>query len=102
MKEVKKIRPKRSIYFFLALAVIGVSVYAGAALIKQQVSIKEKEEELASLNEQLIVQNIKNDEIKRVYDSTDEENKEYIEKIAREEYDYAKIGERIFVNIAGD
>lgn len=102
MKEVKKIRPKRSIYFFLVLAVISIAVYAGAALIKQQVSIKEKEEELENLKSQLIVQNIKNDEIKQVYNSTDDENKEYIERIAREEYDYAKIGERIFVNIAGD
>lgn len=102
MKEVKRIKPKRSIYLVLMLAIVGLIAYASAVLIQQQVNIKEKEQELERIEAQIVVQNIKNDEIKRVYDSTDEENREYIERIAREEYDYAKIGERIFVNIAGD
>ena len=38
----------------------------------------------------------------KVVNSTDKESQEYIEKIARENLDFAKEGERVFVNISGN
>ena len=32
----------------------------------------------------------------------DSENDAYIERVAREEFDYSKQGERVFVNVAGE
>ena len=47
-------------------------------------------------------ENIKNEEMSKVVNSTDKESQEYIEKIARENLDFAKEGERVFVNISGN
>ena len=45
---------------------------------------------------------IKNEDMKHALNADEEETKEYIERVAREDLDYAKPGERVFVNIAGD
>ena len=37
-----------------------------------------------------------------IYNSSDEEFSKYVEEKAREELDYVKEGERVFVNISGD
>lgn len=102
MKSNKKVKPKKSIYLALVLVGAALIAYSGATLVKQRLSISEMQSKLEDLNQQILIQNIKNDELSEVYNSTDKENEEYIERIAREEYDYAKIGERIFVNISGE
>lgn len=102
MKENKKVKPKKSIYLALVIVAVALVVYSSATFIRQRMSIGEMQKTLEDLNQQILIQNIKNDELSEVYNSTDSENEEYIEKIAREEYDYAKIGERIFVNISGE
>ena len=67
-----------------------------------QVQINEKSQELADLQEQVETQKIKNEDMKHALNADEEETKEYIERVAREDLDYAKPGERVFVNIAGD
>ena len=37
-----------------------------------------------------------------LYNSSDEEFSQYVEDIAREDLDYIRQGERVFVNISGD
>ena len=54
------------------------------------------------LNDEIVIQEVKNDEIKQVYELEDAENDAYIERVAREEFDYSKQGERVFINIAGE
>ena len=49
-----------------------------------------------------MLQEIKNDELNEIYNLDDDENNAYIERVAREEFDYSKKGERVFVNIAGE
>ena len=95
------------------LALLVFAVYAFATLINQQVQISLKTSELDSINQSIVVQQAENQEIKNVYNvlkelsentKSDEYQRSlrYIEKIAREEYNYSSRGERIFINIAGD
>ena len=71
-------------------------------MVNPQVQINEKSQELADLQEQVETQKIKNEDMKHALNADEEETKAYIERVAREDLDYAKPGERVFVNIAGD
>ena len=98
--EGKKKRSKGRIFLYLAIAAF--LIYAVVFFIAQQVQISQKQNELAVLQEKLSVQTMQNDELKAAMDAGMAENKEYIERMARKNLDYAKPGERIFVNISGD
>ena len=71
--------------------------YMGFAILNQFVKINDKKEHLRSISAELEQQKTKNDELKKVYNATDEENKEYFVKKARE-LNMSKPKERIFVN----
>lgn len=71
--------------------------YMVFAIVNQFVKINDKKEHLRSINAELKLQKTKNDELKRVFNATDAENKEYFVKKARE-LNMAKPNERIFVN----
>ena len=107
MKNRKNERRKKSDGKRLLRAVIsGVLVvfafYVVITLVHQQVEIAEKKAQLDELNEEIIIQEVKNDEMKQVNEYDDSQNAEYIERVAREEFDYSKQGERVFINIAGE
>ena len=99
MKVIKRKKQRGSL--LLKLAIFAFAAYIVFALVNQQVQINEKSQELADLQEQVETQKIKNEDMKHALNA-DEETKEYIERVAREDLDYAKPGERVFVNIAGD
>lgn len=99
-KQNKQKKKKKS--FLLYIALIAFSVYAVVTLVNQQLQINQKESELDELENSIVVQEVKNKEISKVYNSDDKDNAKYIEKFAREEFDYANKDERIFINIAGD
>lgn len=98
MKVIKG--KKRGKNIFLGIAVAVFTVYAFTMLIQQQVAISEKKQELASVKQQIQIQEIKNDELKNA-DGSDSKNRNYIDKSARTSLDFSKPGERVFVNIAG-
>ena len=100
MRVIKRKKQRGSL--LLKLAIFAFAAYIVFALVNQQVQINEKSEQLADLKEQISVQDIKNEDIKHALNAGEEETKEYIERVAREDLDYAKPGERVFVNIAGD
>lgn len=99
-KQNKQKKKKKS--FLLYIALIVFSVYAVVTLVNQQIQINQKESELGDLEDKIYVQEVKNKEISKVYNSDDKDNAKYIEKFAREEFDYANKDERIFINIKGD
>ena len=100
---MRVIQPKKQkTSLLLKIAVFAFSVYMIAALVNQQVQISEKSSQLEEIHEQLKVQEIRNEEIRRAISDNAVQTDEYIERYAREELDYAKPGERIFVNIAGN
>ncbi len=98
-KRKRSKRSKRSIFLTIAISVF--SAYVIAVFIGQQVQIGDKKEELATLTQQLQVQNLKNEEIKKSLDTDTKDNSDYIERLARTGLDFVKPGERVFVNVAG-
>lgn len=100
VKAVKKSRKKRNIILGACFSLF--IVYAVITLISQQMQINKKQSELSDLEDRIIIQEIKNDKVKDVYDSGDDKNEAYVKKIAREELDYAEPDERVFINIAGE
>ncbi len=100
-------KSKRLIDNRFARAVISVvlivfAFYVVFTLVNQQVEIARKKELLDHLNEEIVIQEVKNDEMKQVNEFDDSENDAYIERVAREEFDYSKQGERVFINVAGE
>ncbi len=89
-------------YVLLCVVVLIFAVYSVVTLVDLYTQIGEKKSELEAINDEITIQEIKNDEINDLYNSSDEEFSKYVEQIAREELDYIKQGERIFVNVAGD
>lgn len=102
MKRNKVSKKKQRISIALSLAIIVFAFYAVFTLVNQQIDITEKTEQLDELQNQIVIQEVKNDEIRQVYELNDDENDAYIERVAREEFDYSKQGERVFINVAGD
>ncbi len=85
---------------------IALFVLAGAALvllISWQIKITEKRTELEQLNAQIAVQDTRNEEIRKTVNSLENSDglKEYAEKKARQDLDYAMPGERIFIDVGG-
>lgn len=89
-------------YIVLCVVVLIFAVYSVVTLVDLYSQIGEKKSELDSINDEITIQEIKNEEINDLYNSSDEEFSKYVEQIAREDLDYIKQGERVFVNVAGD
>ena len=104
MKVIEKKINRPKLLISIASKVIAVLFisYIAFSLVGQQFRIKSKRAELKLLNEKLSIQQIKNDELRRISDITNEANVEYIESIARESLGLSKQGEKVFVNVAGN
>lgn len=100
-KETKK--PLRSIrYVLLCVVILLFAVYSVVTLVDLYSQIGEKKGELEAIKDEITIQEIKNEEMDALYNSSDEEFSDYVEQIAREDLDYIRQGERVFVNVSGD
>ena len=72
------------------------------SIIGIQSQIRDRKAELDELKEKITVQEIKNEEMQKLYDSTGSDFSALAEQIARDDLDYLKEGERVFVNVSGD
>lgn len=102
IREIQPKRTKKKRYFLLYLAIIGFAFYAVITIINQNMQIAEKESELNNLQQQIKVIEIQTAYLQKVQGYSDEEIKQYMEKIAKEELGYIGEGERIFFNVAGE
>lgn len=100
MKVIKRKKQKGN--WLLHVAVFAFAVYTVVLLVNQQVEISQRRQQLASLKQQIQIQEIKNEDIKHALSSGANGSSDYMERIAREGLDLAKPGERVFVNIAGN
>ena len=89
-----------AIFFAFLIAVLCFAGFILVSLVGQQLQIGEKREELASLQEQLSTQTARNEEIQNSLENNSGVA-EYAERKARSELDYAKPGERVFVDVGG-
>ncbi len=85
----------------LRIAVFVFAAYFLTLLVNQQAQIKRKQEQLASVRQEIKIQEIKNDDIKSAASGGKNASSEYVERAAREGLDFAKPEERVYVNIAG-
>ena len=94
----------RPVMVVIALVVVAFMIYSVISIIGIQSQIRERKAELDELKEQITVQEIKNEDIQKLYDSTGTASdfSALAEQIARDDLDYIKEGERVFVNVAGD
>lgn len=102
IREVKPKRKRSKKYILLYLAAFAFAIYAAFTIISQSIKISDRKAELRSLQEELEIVEIQNDYLDEIKDYSGDELNEYIENIAREDLDYVKNGERVFINISGD
>ena len=100
IEPAKKPKKKRNIIFGVILGLF--AAYAVVTLISQQIQINQKQSELSELEDKSLIEDFRIEEIKKVYNSSDEENEEYIKRFARDQLGYAEPDERVFINIAGE
>lgn len=100
-RKRKSINIKRTDLIIYSVTIVLVA-YAVVSLISQNININKKTAELEDINNQIIIEEVKNDEINDILNSNKSENAAYIEKTAREDLDYAYKDERIFINISGE
>lgn len=93
-------RRKRS--WILRIALFAFAVYIIVSIVNQQIQIGRKKQELSVVQQQLTVQNLKNEELKSVLDNDSANSNDFIERKAREEFNYVKPNEKVFVNISGE
>ena len=82
---------------FACLVFIG---YAAVSLVTLQVEIADKKHQLNEINEQIAVQQDKNDELKQLVNA--EDDTDTYERIAREQLGYAYPDERVYYVISGN
>lgn len=100
MKLIKK-KTSKSLRFY-RVAVLSFIGYVGFTLVNQQIQIDQKKKKIHELSEEIKIQQMKNDQLRSISNSDSEEQKKYIERVARSNLDFSKKGERIFVNVSGD
>lgn len=98
--EVKKKKYKGSL--LLKIAVFCFALFIVSMLVGQQISINEKKQELAGLQQELKEQETVNDELRYDLEAEKDNSDEFAEKKARNELDYVKPGERVFYNVGGN
>lgn len=98
MHEIKTKKYKGS--FLLKFAVVCLAIFAVISLISQQLQIAQKKQELQAIEEQLNIQQIRNEELKNSLENSGD-LQDYAEDKARRDLDYAMPGERIFVDVGG-
>ena len=98
MHELKIDKYKGS--FLLKFAVLCFAVFILVSLVGQQFQIMEKRQELEDLQQQISTQNARNEEIQNSLENSGGMD-EYAERKARSELEYAKPGERVFIDVGG-
>lgn len=86
----------------VAVAAVAFLIFSLVQLIGVRSDNKALRRELNELHSSITVQEIKNEDMSKKNNMSDEERSDYIEQIARDELDYVREGERVFVNVAGD
>ena len=91
-------RRKKRVGLATKIFVAIFAVYAAFTLVSLQIQISAKREEQAALRAQIEEQTLRNAEIEAILNN--EDNDEYIARIARDELGYVSPGERVFVDIS--
>jgi cell division protein DivIC len=103
IREVDKPKKKRNKkYWPLYIAGFAFLVYASFTIVNQSIEVNSRREVLKQLNDELKIVEIKSENLKKVKNYKGKDLSDYIESIAREDLDFVKNGERIFIIESGD
>ena len=106
INKIKEVKPKKKKvskkFVLLYVAIFAFTLYAAITIITQHTKIVEKRAELAQLQEELQIVDIENEYLEEVKNYTGDDLDEFVEDKAREDLDYVKNGERVFVNVSGN
>ena len=97
MREIKAAKSKKSALIRIALVLF--CLYAVVMWIHVQLEISEKESQIADTKSQIEAQKSTNEKMKNALEN---EDPDYIEQAIRNELDYAKPGEKVFIDISGE
>lgn len=100
MNEVKVKKYKGSTIF--KISIFALIVFVLTVLINQHISISEMNSKLKQTNALIDQQILMNEELKYSIEQGIIGGDAFAEKYARSELDYAKQGEKVFVNIGGN
>ena len=101
-KKAEKNKTEKKSSFFngvIKVAVVCVAVYVAFSLVSLQIELAEKKAVLAKLEDQKQQLMISNEEKKELIEKSDQD--EFVERIAREYFDFAYPDEQIYVDISG-
>lgn len=105
-KAVRTRKSKNKVNWLFCLLAAVITLYVVFMIVEQHIQINNARTELAQLEDNIFTQEQTNAELKKVADAVQNNDEEafagYVEKIAREDLDYVKNGEVVYVNIAGD
>ncbi len=82
------------------LLILTVCVFSIISSVKIQLDVSAKNKELEVLNGQIVEQTLKNKEILKLVESTDDNG--YMERMARGKWGYVYPQERVYVDISGN
>lgn len=106
VRRAKRTRKGKNKNVLLYVIMLVVTFYVLFLMVDLQLRINNAKTELSQIQEKIFTQKQTNDELKKVSDAVEKNDEKafegYVEKIAREDLDYVKNGEVVFVNIAGD
>lgn len=97
MREIKVAKSKKSALIRIALVLF--CLYAVVMWIHVQLEISEKESQITETESQIEAQKLTNEKMKNALEN---EDPDYIEQAIRNELDYAKPGEKVFIDISGE
>ena len=102
-EKVKSSRVSLLLRIALLLLAAALALWMVIWLVIWQVDIHEKQTRLQELNAQIAAQQTRNEEVQKSVDAleSDEGVRDYVERKAREDLDYGKPGERVFVDVGG-
>ncbi len=84
----------------LGLALLALSAYLMAYFIEGQMHIAALEQELGVVEQELEDLNLQNEELTRMMQADNQDS--YVERVAREEMDYVRPNDRVFVDISSE
>lgn len=93
-------KPKSLRGVLLRLGVGALVVYLVFSFISGQMKVADKRRQLAELNERVTLQAEQNRELERLMEA--DEEKAYVERMAREKLGYAWPTERVFIDLTGE
>lgn len=98
----KKKKPHPLRYIILGVAFVFFMISAFMMIASNNKEVKQKQQELDTINAQISIQELKNVELENYANYSDEEYMQYVIKKAHKELDYVKKGERVFTIVAGN